>query len=175
MREYSDPVLALALISVIALVALIVMFILWQRERRRSHARIEQLLQYQEKSLLAARRESVEKSRSSLKGRIAEQMAPLLPGFLYDPADARFMGDPIDYIVFDGYTALRGGSAEAVPEVVLLEVKQGTSALSPFQKAIAASVAAGRVRFEVCRIGETGTVSTETWRPRPPRGTARGG
>jgi predicted Holliday junction resolvase-like endonuclease len=180
LRDYSDPVLVLALIAVIALVVLILVFILWQRERRRSHARIEQLLQYQEKNLLAARRESVEKSRSSLKGQIAEQMAPLLPGFLYEPADARFLGDPIDYVVFNGYTTVRDGSspggvsADAALEVVLLEVKQGASALSPFQKAIAASVEAGRVRFEICRIGENGAVSTETWRPKRAKGSVRG-
>jgi predicted Holliday junction resolvase-like endonuclease len=171
MRDSADPVLVLALIAVIALIFLILVFILWQRERRRSHARIEELLQTQEKNILAARRESVEKSRSSLKGQIAEQMAPLLSGFLYDPADARFLGDPIDYVVFNGYTAVRGGSAAAGLEVVLLEVKQGGSTLTPFQKAVAASVEAGRVKFEVCRILENGTVSTETWRPRKRRGT----
>ena len=171
MREYSDPVLVLALIAAAALIVLILVFALWQRERRRSHARIEELLQHQEKSLIAARRESVERSRSSLKGQIAEQMAPLLPGFLYEPADARFLGDPIDYVVFNGYTDVRDGEGEAL-EVVLLEVKQGGSALSPFQKAIAASVEAGRVRFEICRIAENGAVSTETWRPKRARGAA---
>jgi len=179
MRDYSDPVLVLALIAFICLFFLIIMFVLWQRERRRSHARIEQLLESQDRSLLAARRESVEKSRSSLKGQIAEQMAPLLPGFLYEPADARFLGDPIDYVVFNGYTTVRDGASPgggsgrptaAGLEVVLLEVKQGASALSPFQKAIAASVEAGRVRFEICRITDDGTVRTETWKPRSTRG-----
>jgi predicted Holliday junction resolvase-like endonuclease len=172
MREYSDPVLVLAMIAVIALVVLILVFALWQRERRRSHARIEELLQHQERSVLAARRESVEKSRSSLKGQIAEQMAPLLPGFLYEPADARFLGDPIDYVVFNGYTEVRSDPGAPL-EVVLLEVKQGASTLSPFQKAVAASVEAGRVRFEICRIGDDGAISTETWRPRKPRGPSR--
>ena len=37
------------------------------------------LIQDQEQGLADARKESVEKSRSSLKGQIAEQMAPLLP------------------------------------------------------------------------------------------------
>lgn len=151
---------------------MILVFVFWQRERLWSHARIEELLQGQEKSLLAARRESVEKSRSTLKGQIAEQMAPLLPGFLYEPADARFLGDPIDYVVFNGYTTLREERTDAGLEVVLLEVKQGGSALSPFQKAIAASVEAGRVRFEICRIQDNGTVSTETWRPRRMKGGA---
>jgi predicted Holliday junction resolvase-like endonuclease len=180
MRDYSDPVLVLALIAAFSLLVMILVFVFWQRDRRRGNARIEELLQYQEKNLLAARRESVEKSRSSLKGQIAEQLAPLLPGFLYEPADARFLGDPIDYVVFNGYTTLRDGSAVPrqadaahVPlEVVLLEVKQGGSALSPFQRAIAASVEAGRVRFEICRIQDNGSVSTETWRPKRAKGGA---
>ena len=37
-----------------------------------------------------------------LKGKIGEQMAPLLEEFYskYDLADARFIGQPIDYIIF---------------------------------------------------------------------------
>ena len=44
------------------------------------------------------RRDTLGKSRAVLKGKIAEQLAPLLPGFDYNPADARFIGSPIDYI-----------------------------------------------------------------------------
>ncbi|MDG7008356.1 MAG: hypothetical protein JRN06_08965 [Nitrososphaerota archaeon] len=35
-------------------------------------------------------------------GKIAEQMAPLLPGFLakYNPVEARLTGSPIDYLIF---------------------------------------------------------------------------
>ena len=42
------------------------------------------------------RKDSVNRSRSTLKGRIAEQMAPLLPEFPFASADARFIGNPID-------------------------------------------------------------------------------
>ncbi|MGA2976165.1 MAG: Holliday junction resolvase-like protein [Spirochaetia bacterium] len=166
----SDPfllVFALAVLAAIAVFALIVITLLWQTERRRTHARIEQLIQEQERNLADARRESVQKSRSSLKGQIAEQMAPLLPGFRYLPADARFLGDPIDYVVFSGYTDVRDNRAEAgALDIVLLEVKQGSSSLSMFQKAIARSVQEGRVRFEILRIAEDGSLATETWRPR---------
>jgi predicted Holliday junction resolvase-like endonuclease len=147
--------------------ALILVMVAWLKDRRRGHLRIERLIQEQAQGLADARKESVEKSRSSLKGQIAEQMAPLLPGFRYLPADARFLGDPIDYIVFHGYTGVRDARAlDESLEVVLLEVKQGGSALSGFQKAIAAAVQAGRVRFEVCRVLPDGTIGTETWRPR---------
>ena len=111
----SDPqaVVYLALLTLAAILGLIVVVLIWQSERRRANARIESLLQGHEKDLLSARKDSVERARSSLKGQIAEQMAPLLPGFPYRPADARFLGDPIDYVVFDGYTGLRDEGAAA--------------------------------------------------------------
>ena len=43
-------------------------------------------------------------SRAVLKGKMAEQFAPILPEFQYLPSDAKFLGDPVDYVVFDGYT-----------------------------------------------------------------------
>ena len=111
-----------------------------------------------------ARRQSVDQSRHVLKGRITEQMAPLLPGFEYEASDARFLGDPIDYVVFSGYTNLRDNTGEGDElEVVLLEVKQGSSALTPYQRAIANAFKEGNVRFEVCRVGAEGKVSTKQW------------
>jgi len=165
-----DVVILLGMVAAVALLVLVLVVYLWRADRARSQARIEALLQEREREVAEARRESVLRSRSSLKGQIAEQMAPLLPGFRYLPADARFLGDPVDYVVFNGYSALRdggeAGGADAGLEVVLLEVKQGGSALSSFQKMVARSVREGRVRFEVLRISDDGALSTETWRPR---------
>ena len=167
----ADPnaVVYLALLALVAILALIVVVLVWQAERRRGNSRVEQLLQQRESELASARRESVEKSRSSLKGQIAEQMAPLLPGFAYAPADARFLGDPIDYVVFHGSTSARDGGKEKTEgtlEIVLLEVKQGKSALSPLQRKIAQSVEEGKVRFEVCRVRDDGAVVSGDRRPR---------
>jgi len=142
-------------VAVLALAAAAVLFRAWRGER----FRIEGLRREQADALDAARRESVERSRSTLKGKLAEQMAPLLPGFPYLPADARFLGDPVDYVVF------RGRSVDAVSEVVLLEVKQGGSALSPVQRAIARAVEEGRVRFELCRVSDRGEVGVSSWPP----------
>ena len=166
----SDVVILLGLATAAALVALVLVVVFWLSDRRRSRARFEQLLQLQDRNLTDARRDSVQRSRSTLKGQIAEQMAPLLPGFRYLPADARFLGDPVDYVVFSGYTEVRDDRREDTAlDIVLLEVKQGTSSLSPFQRAIAKAVEEGRVRFEVLRISGDGDLSTETWRPRRDR------
>lgn len=113
-----------------------------------------------QRELKEATKRSVDQSRSTLKGQIAEQMAPVLPGFSYLPADARFLGEPIDYVVFNGRTNLaNNGVGEQELEVILLEVKHGQSKLTPVQRAIAEAVEAGRVRFEVAQIGDDGIVT----------------
>ena len=105
--------------------------------------------------IATATKRSLNQSRSTLKGRIGEQLAPLLPGFAYEAADARFLGDPIDYVVFDGRARFSGDEEDGEGlEIVLLEIKHGQSKLSPVQRAIAEAVEAGRVRFEICRIAE---------------------
>jgi predicted Holliday junction resolvase-like endonuclease len=71
------------------------------------------------------RKDSVNRSRYTLKGRISEQMAPLLPEFPYSPADARFIGNPIDFIVFDGYTQVRKTRKGDTINVVLVDVRRG--------------------------------------------------
>ena len=115
--------------------------------------------------LKAARLQSVNQARSTLKGQIGEQLAPLLPGFQYAAADARFLGDPIDFVVFNGYTEMRDGlnGQGSEVEVVILDIKRGNARLSEAQKAVAAAVCAGRVRFQVVRVADDGRVSVQDY------------
>ncbi|QHH98994.1 Holliday junction resolvase-like protein [Acinetobacter dispersus] len=104
-------------------------------------------------ALLDAQKRSVNTSRGVLKGKMAEQFAPILPEFRYLPSDAKFLGDPVDYVVFDGYTDFRDGDGTAEDiEVILLDIKSGGARLSKGQQAIAQAVAEGRIRFETLRI-----------------------
>ena len=106
-----------------------------------------------QQALLDAQKRSVNTSRAVLKGKMAEQFAPILPEFRYLPSDAKFLGDPVDYVVFDGYTDFRDGDGTAEDiEVILLDIKSGGARLSKGQHAIAQAVQAGRVRFETLRI-----------------------
>lgn len=112
----------------------------------------ELTLQHQEEINLAKKR-SVATSRAVIKGQIAEQFAPLLPEFPYLPSDAKFLGDPVDYIVFDGYTDFRDGTGHPDDiEVVFIDIKSGGARLTKGQEAIQRAIAAGRVRFETVRI-----------------------
>lgn len=104
-------------------------------------------------ALLDAQKRSVNTSRAVLKGKMAEQFAPILPEFQYLPSDAKFLGDPVDYVVFDGYTDFRDGDGTADDiEVILLDIKSGGARLSKGQQAIAQAVHEGRIRFETLRI-----------------------
>ena len=104
-------------------------------------------------ALLDAQKRSVNTSRAVLKGKMTEQFAPILPEFRYLPSDAKFLGDPVDYVVFDGYADFRDGDGTAEDiEVILLDIKSGGARLSKGQQAIAQAVQAGRVRFETLRI-----------------------
>jgi len=148
---------ALFILGTLLAAAVLIILLLWRR--------YENLLHEHDALVRGARKDSVDRSRSTLKGQIAEQMAPLLPGFPFLPADARFVGDPIDYIVFTGYTQTQDmpPSGDHL-EIVLLEIKHGQSKLSPIQRAIAKAVEEGRIRFEVSRVAEDGSVTTNIWR-----------
>lgn len=92
------------------------------------------------------RKDSVNRSRSTLKGRISEQMAPLLPEFPFSPADARFIGNPIDFVVFDGYTKVKDEKCDAI-SIVLVEIKKGKGKLTREETLIKNAVEEGRVSW----------------------------
>ena len=106
-----------------------------------------------QQALTQAQKRSVNTSRAVLKGKMAEQFAPILPEFQYLPSDAKFLGDPVDYVVFDGYTDLRDGQGKVDDvEIVLIDIKSGGARLTKGQQAIAQAIQQGRIRFETIRI-----------------------
>jgi len=89
-------------------------------------------------------RDAVSQSRAVLGGKFTEQMAPYLPDFKYDPTEARFIGSPVDLIVFPG---LSRGEPE---EIVIMEIKTGRSAqLTPQERKIRQLIEDGMVRWEL--------------------------
>ncbi|ALH94515.1 Holliday junction resolvase-like protein [Acinetobacter equi] len=106
-----------------------------------------------QQDLTQAQKRSVNTSRAVLKGKMAEQLAPILPEFPYLPSDAKFLGDPIDYVIFNGYTDLRDGAGQVDDlEVILVDIKSGGARLTKGQQAIAEAIKQGRIRFETIRI-----------------------
>jgi len=84
----------------------------------------------------------LKQSRAVLGGLVSEQIAPLLSDFPFDPGDCRFIGKPVDFIVF------KGMNEQNISEVVFLEVKSGASKnLSQQEKRLREAIQAGRVRW----------------------------
>lgn len=123
-------------------------------ELQRQHQNaIFELQLKQQATISDATKRSVNTSRAVLKGKIAEQLAPILPEFEYLPSDAKFLGDPVDYIIFDGYNAFREGQCSADHiKIVFLDVKSGKARLSAGQQAIANAIQHGRISFKTLRI-----------------------
>jgi len=89
--------------------------------------------------------QSTRKSFDVKKGKIVEQLAPYLQSFPYDPHDARFIGNPVDFVVFDGLNS--GGDVS----IVFVEVKSGKSSLNDNERRIREAIENRRVRFELFR------------------------
>jgi predicted Holliday junction resolvase-like endonuclease len=90
----------------------------------------------------------LKQSRAVLGGLVSEQMAPLLPGFPFDPGDCRFIGKPVDFLVF------KGMNQKDIREVIFLEVKSGSAkALNDQEKRLKEAIEAGRVKWAQFDIG----------------------
>ena len=92
------------------------------------------------------RADAVARSLAVTVGKVSEQLVPYLPGFGYNPKDARFLGSPVDFVVFDGL------DAGALARVVFLEVKTGAAVLSTRERQVRDTIASGRVAWDELRI-----------------------
>jgi len=92
--------------------------------------------------------EAQHRSEAVLTGKIAEQFAPLWLDFPFHPRDVRFLGSPIDFVVFDGATEARQGRGAALRRIVFVDIKTGNARLTPVQRRIKQCVESGRVHYE---------------------------
>jgi len=73
-------------------------------------------------------------------GQIAEQFVPFIENFPYDPKRARFIGSPIDLMVFGD------------DEIVFLEIKTGKSRLNANQTRIKKQIEENKIKWDVIRV-----------------------
>lgn len=84
---------------------------------------------------------SQKKSSEVRLGKDAEVLTPFLDVFPYDVKYTKFVGDPLDFIVFD-----------PDKEITFVEVKSGNSKLSPKQNKLKKLIEDGKVKFDLIRI-----------------------
>jgi predicted Holliday junction resolvase-like endonuclease len=93
------------------------------------------------------RKDAISKSASVIKGKVTEHLVPYFPNFPYNPKDARFLGTPVDLIMFDGL------SEESIENIIFIEVKTGNTAnLSKRERAVRACIEKGKVSYKVIHI-----------------------
>jgi predicted Holliday junction resolvase-like endonuclease len=92
------------------------------------------------------RKDAIDKSQSVTMGKMTEHMVPYLPGFGFNPTDARFIGSPIDLVVFDG---LSDGD---VKKIVFVEIKTGVSTLSTRERIVRDAVIAGKIEWQEVKV-----------------------
>lgn len=90
------------------------------------------------------RQDAIKKSEAVIRGKVTEHLIPYFPDFDYNPKDARFLGTPVDFIIFDGL------SEGEMNKVVFVEVKSGKSGvLSPREKLVRDCIGRGKVSYEI--------------------------
>jgi len=123
----------------------------WEAEKKRE---IDDLIKQ-------TRKDTTNRSRAVLKGKIGEQMAPLLEEFYskYDLSDARFIGEPVDYIIFHNLTKYKDEIKRRIPpeersliEIVIADIKTGKSQLNTEQRRIRDAIFEHRIRWDEIRI-----------------------
>ena len=92
------------------------------------------------------RQEAVQQSRAVLTGQFSEQIAPYLPDFPFSPTEARFIGSPVDFIIFEGL------DNKEVKKISFVEVKSSKSRLSNTEKSIMNAVKNRKVDWHEYRV-----------------------
>ena len=128
------------LIIIVLLVLIFIAYIIGNKIGKMSAERnLPELIQ-------TAREDATKRSRSVLTGQFSEQLAPYFPDFPFSPTEVRFIGKPIDFIVF------KGMDEKQISEVVFVEVKTGNSQLSSQERNLRDAIKNKNVSWEEYRL-----------------------
>ena len=99
---------------------------------------IEERLRKKEKEI---REDAIKRSVSVISGKVIERLIPFVKKFPFNPRDVRWIGEPVDLVIFDGC------SKGKINEIIFCEVKSGSSKLSPIQRSVKEAVIKKKVKW----------------------------
>lgn len=99
-------------------------------------------------STKAVATQAIKQSQAVITGRVIEEVIPWWPKFPYNPRDVHHLGQPVDYVIFEG---LQG---EGPISVVLADVKTGNAKLTDRQERIRDAIEHHRVRWDTVYFKE---------------------
>jgi predicted Holliday junction resolvase-like endonuclease len=116
-----------------------------------------QLAQWKSGTESTIRADAIQRSQSVIIGKVTEHVVPYLPEFTFNPKDARFIGSPVDLIVFDGL------DRECVEQIVFIEVKSNvTTGLTKRERLIRDAIQTGRVQWREIRLDSSRSAKPTT-------------
>ena len=92
------------------------------------------------------RKDAMTRSRRVMRGQATEHLAPLMMDNL-NLKDFRFMGNPIDYIIFKGASDILDNNSDEIESIIFLDVKTGNSKLNKIQRRIRDCIENSKVEF----------------------------
>jgi len=140
--------LEIALFIIGLIVGIVLTYFFLQEKVKNQFQKLQiQFDQWKQETIAEIRKETAKSMSQAIKGRLGERFAPLIPMFDYEIADARFIGDPIDFIVFDGH------SNRDPQKIVFVEVKTGkTKNLTKIERQIRDLIQDKKVEWDLCHI-----------------------
>lgn len=134
--------------SILILIASVGIIFLLVRELIRKVGEVNRLKLEHEGQIKAARKDSNDRQRSTIKGQISETLAPWSMDAVNSVKELNFLGNPIDFIGFKGL------DGEDEVEIKFIEVKSGKSKLNKNQRRVRDAVKAKRIEWVEVRINE---------------------
>jgi len=122
----------------------------WQIKYIEDIGELKKLFKESEKIIRA---KSVSSSRRSLVGKFVEKFVPFLKTIPYEASDMHFLGNPVDYIVFQGL------HEDEIEKVTFLEVKTGDSKLTKREKSLKEAIERKKVYWKEINVN---TISDTT-------------
>jgi predicted Holliday junction resolvase-like endonuclease len=105
--------------------------------------KVKEFLEKEEEKI---REDAIKRSARTLSGKTLERLVPFLKEFSHDPHDVRWLGDPIDLVIFDG------NSQGDLKQITFCEIKSGESELTSIQRKIRELIKNKKVRWEEFRV-----------------------
>lgn len=115
------------------------LFFIYQYKKYKNIA-ISYMIKYDNQLVATREYESKKKSTEVRTGQLIEKWIPFSLEVSINPQNARFIGDPIDFVVFDE------------DKITFIEVKTGDSSFTKKQRNIKKLVQDGKVEFKELRI-----------------------
>ena len=135
--------------SILILIVSFLIIVTLLRELFRKYMEINRLKLEHEGQIKAARKDSNDRQRSTIKGQISETIAPWSMDAVNSVKELNFLVSPIDFVGFKGL------DGEDEIEIKFIEVKSGKSRLNKNQRRIRDAVVAKRIEWVEVRVKDT--------------------